>query len=244
MRVLPINNEEINEEWISDKTRFSYDGLKYNRLDTPFVKKNEFYKKISWDDALNLIKKKISSTTGNKISAIIGNQVDCESIILLKDLFNSFGSNNFLSAQNNSNYKSIPRVAYCFNTTIAGIDDSDLCLLVGTNPRLEASMLNARIRKRYLEGNYEIFSIGPKMDLNYDYKNLGNNPKILEQIYNAKHFLSKKLKKAKRPIIILGDNIFNRNDSYAILELVYKMCIKFPFIQTKNKNLINILLLR
>ena len=113
-------------------------------------------------------------------------------------------------------YKSLPRFAYCFNTTIAGIDDSDLCLLVGTNPRTEASMVNTRIRKRYLEGNYEIFSIGPKMDLNYDCKHLGNNPQILEKIYNEKHFLSKKIRKSKKPIIILGDNIFNRKDAEAI----------------------------
>ena len=238
MRVLPINNEEINEEWISDKTRFAYDGLKYNRLDVPFVKKNGLYKKTSWDNAFNLIKKEVLKTSGNKMSAIMGNQTDCESIILLKDLFTFFGCDNFLCSQNNSMYKSLPRFAYCFNTTIAGIDDSDLCLLVGTNPRTEASMVNTRIRKRYLEGNYEIFSIGPKMDLNYDCKHLGNNPQILEKIYNEKHFLSKKIRKSKKPIIILGDNIFNRKDAEAILGLVYRMCIKFPIIQKQKNDII------
>ena len=237
MRILPINNEDINEEWISDKTRFAYDGLKYNRLDVPFIKKNSIYEKISWNSVLNLIKKKISSTSGDRISAIIGNQVDCESIILLKDLFTFLGSKNILCSQNNSKYKSLPRLAYCFNTTISLIEQSDFCLLIGTNPRIEASMVNTRIRKRYLEGNYEIFLIGPKVDLNYKYKYLGNNPQVLEEIYKEKHYISKKIRKSKKPLIIVGDNIFNRQDSMAILEIISRLCVKFPFIQTKKEDI-------
>ena len=237
MRVLPIMNNEINEEWISDKTRFSYDGLKYNRLDKPFIKEKNFYKEVSWDTAFNLIKSKISSVSGNKMAALIGNQADCESIIVLKDLFKSLGSNNFLCSQNNSKYKGLPRVAYTFNTSISGIEDSDFCLLVGVNPRIDASMINARIRKRFLQGNYPIYLIGPKMDLNYDYKFLGNNPTILEKIFKDQHYISKKLKKSKKPIIIVGDNVLNRDDGQSILHLIYKICLKFPFIQQTNNNI-------
>ena len=238
MRVLPIVNEDINEEWISDKTRFSYDGLKYNRLDIPYIKKNNYLNKSNWDESFSVIKSKMISLKGKKMAAIIGNQVDCESIFLLRNLFKYFGSNNFLSSQNNANYKNIPRIAYCFNTTVSGIADSDLCILVGTNPRIEASMLNTRIRKRYLKGEYKVFSIGPSIDLNYPYKDLGNNPQILEEIYNGKHSLSKILKKSKKPIIILGDNVFIRDDVSAILYIIYKLCIKYPFVQIKNDNFI------
>ncbi len=238
MRVLPVVNEDINEEWISDKTRFSYDGLKYNRLDVPYIKKNNYLNKSNWDEVFSLIKSKMISLKGNRMAAIIGNQADCESVFLLKNLFKYFSSNNFLPSQNNANYKNIPRIAYCFNTTISGIDDSDLCILVGTNPRMEASMLNARIRKRYLQGGYKIFSIGPNIDLNYPYKDLGNNPQILEEILNEKHSLSKILMNSKKPIIILGDNVFIRDDVNAILNVLYKLCVKYPFVQTKNNNFI------
>jgi len=238
MRVLPIVNEEINEEWISDKTRFSYDGLKFNRIDKPYIKKRNELEECTWDEALDFIKKRFKKIQGKKMAAILGNQVDCESIILLKDLFTMFGSDNFLCSQNNAIYQSIPRVAYTFNSSIAGIEDSDFCLLIGTNPRKEAAILNARIRKRYLQGNYEIFSIGPKFDLNYPCKFLENNPLILIDTINKRNLLSKKLAKAKKPMLIIGDNIFTRKDSKSILFFIYNLCKKFSIVQKKNNKII------
>ena len=238
MRVLPIVNEDINEEWISDKTRFSYDGLKNNRLDTPYIKKNNSLEECTWDVAINIIKKKIKNLKGDEAAALIGDQVDCESIILLKDLFSIINSDNFICSQNNSIYKSIPRSAYTFNTKIKGIEDSDLCLLIGTNPRTEAAMINARLRKRFVKGDYKIFSIGPNHDLNYEYKNLGNDPSLLVDILNEKHNFSKNLKKSKKPMIIFGDNIFSRNDSSYILDIINKISTKFKIIQTKNNKII------
>jgi len=238
MRVLPVVNEEINEEWISDKTRFSYDGLKFNRIDKPFIKKKNVLEECTWGEALDFIEKKVKKIQGKKMAAVIGNQVDCESIVLLKDLFNMLGSDNFLCSQNNACYKSIPRIAYTFNSGISGIEDSDFCLLIGTNPRKEAAILNARIRKRYLQGNYEIFSIGPKFDLNYPCKFLDDNPSILIETINKKNLLSKKLGKAKKPIIIIGDNIFTRKDSQSILYYIYKLCISFSVIQKKKNKIV------
>ena len=238
MRVLPIVNEDINEEWISDKTRFSYDGLKNNRLDTPYIKKNNSLEECTWDVAINIIKKKIKNLKGDEAAALIGDQVDCESIILLKDLFSIINSDNFICSQNNSIYKSIPRSAYTFNTKIKGIEDSDLCLLIGTNPRTEAAMINARLRKRFVKGDYKIFSIGPNHDLNYEYKNLGNDPSLLVDILNENNNFSKNLKKSKKPMIIFGDNIFSRNDSSYILDIINKISTKFKIIQTKNNKII------
>ena len=238
MRVLPIVNEEINEEWISDKTRFSYDGLKYNRIDKPYIRKNGELVECTWDEAFDCIVNKIKKINTKKIAAVIGNQTDCESIILLKELFNKLGSDNLLCSQNNANYNSIPRVAYTFNSGITGIEESDLCLLIGTNPRKEAAILNSRIRKRYLNGDYEIFSISPKIDLNYPCKFLGDDPNILEETIKKNNYLSKKLKKSKKPILIIGDNVFTRKDSNSFLYYISELCNKFPIIQKKNKKII------
>ena len=238
MRVLPIVNDEINEEWISDKTRFSYDGLKFNRLDKPYIRKESQLIESTWDEALNFIKTNLKKIQKERIAAVIGNQVDCESIILLKDLFKMHGSDNLLCSQNNASYQSIPRVAYTFNSTISGIEDSDFCLLIGTNPRKEAAIINTRIRKRYLQGNFEIFSIGPKFDINYPCKFLGDNPSILSDTINKKNLLSKKLEKAKKPLLVIGDNIFTRNDSNSFLGCIYKLCISFKIIQKKNKDIV------
>ena len=237
MRVLPIVNEDINEEWISDKTRFSYDGLKYNRLDRPYIRKKDILKEVTWDEAINFVGNKIKKIKGNKMAAVIGNQVDCESIILLKDLFNSLGSKNLLCSENNASYQSIPRVAYTFNSSINGIEESDFCLLIGTNPRNEAAIINSRIRKRFLEGNYEIFSIGPKIDLTYPCKFLNNNPNVLKETLSSKNLLSKKLNKAKKPIIIIGDNIFTRKDYNSILYYIYELCLKFSVIKKENNEI-------
>ena len=238
MRVLPIVNDEINEEWISDKTRFSYDGLKFNRLDKPYIRKENKLIESTWDETLNFIKKKLKKINKEKIAAVIGNQVECESIILLKDLFKMLGSDNLLCSQNNASYQSIPRVAYTFNTTISGIEESDFCLLVGTNPRKEAAILNTRIRKRYLQGNFEIFSIGPKFDINYPCKFLGDNPSILKDTIRKKNLLSKKLAKAKKPLLIIGDNIFTRKDSNSFLSCIYDLCTSFKIIQKRNKDIV------
>ncbi len=235
MRILPVENEDINEEWISDKTRFSYDGLKTNRLDTPFIRRNNKLEESTWEETIQFVVKKLKKIKSNKMAAILGNQVDCESIIMLKDLFFTLGSDNLLCSQNNASYHSVPRVAYTFNSGIKNIENADFCLLISTNPRKEAAILNARIRKRYLQGNFEIFSIGPKIDLNYPYRSIGENPNSLIFTLNGKNLLSKKLKKSKKPMFIIGDSIFDRKDSKAILDIIYKLCLKFSVV-VKEKN--------
>ena len=173
MRILPRLNEEVNEEWISDKTRFAYDGLKVQRLDRPYIKKEGKLIPVDWNEALAFAAKKLKSTKSNKIAAIAGDLADCESMLLLKEVMQKLGSGNIDCRQDGANLISSNRGSYVFNTTIQGIESADLCLLINTNPRIEAPIINARLRKRYLQGNFPIASIGPNVEYLYHVERLG-----------------------------------------------------------------------
>ena len=240
-RVLPRINEEINEEWISDKTRYACDGLKNQRLDTPYIKKNKKFEKISWKEAYNKIFDKISVTTSDKIAGITGDMTNMETLYVIKDFFEkTIKSKNLDSRDDNYYVNSSNRNNYIFNSKITGIEDSDLIILIGTNPRYEATILNSRIRKAYNNNNIEIYSVGEVGDITYPYTVLENSTKTIHDIINNKHKLSKVINKSKKPMIIIGQSVFKLNSSPYILEELKK------YLTTNNKinndwNALNIL---
>jgi NADH-quinone oxidoreductase subunit G len=240
MRILPRINEEINEEWISDKTRFGFEGLKYQRLDRPYIRKNNKLQPVSWDDAIELVSQKLKSTDAKKIGAIAGDLVDVESMFALKTLLTSLGVKNIDCRQDGANYDAANRASYIFNTTIAGIEKADAILLIGTNPRYEAPLVNARIRKTWVAKKLPVASIGGELDLTYPVKNLGDNPKIISEIAAGKNEFSNVLKNAKNPVIIIGNDVFKRDDAAAILSAAKKLADKFNAIR-EDWNGLNIL---
>ena len=232
MRILPRLNEDINEEWISDKTRFSYDGLKNQRLDAPYIRKSGVLGPVSWEEALKYVVKRMSKLNGKEIGALIGGMVDAESILILKDIMCHYKSPNTDFLQDVVGLDLSHRSNYLFNTSISGIEDSDLCLLVGVNPRSDATMVNTRIRKRWLAGGYQVLSIGKlDNDMTYPYTDLGCDPQILSEIASGKHKMSSLLKSAKKPMMIIGYSVLERSDKDAILNLCSKIAEQYNFVQ-------------
>ena len=218
-RVLPRINEEINEEWISDKTRYACDGLKNQRLDTPLIKNNENFEEISWQDAYKKIKEKILTTSPDKIVGLTGDMTNMETMFAIKNLFQKTLNSKYLDSRSNHTYINFEnRNNYLFNSSIEGIEESDLILLIGTNPRFEATILNSRIRKTYLKNKTEIFSLEDVGDLTYPYTVLENDTKIINQIIKNEHELSNKINSAKKPLIILGQSILNSNNGAYVFE--------------------------
>jgi len=239
-RVLPRLHENINEEWISDKTRFSYDGLRNQRLDRPYVRVGGVLKPSTWEEAMSLISKKISRLKGKEIGAIIGDMADAESIMVLKDIMKHFDSPNMDCLPDGIHMDIKNRSSYLFNTTIAGIEESDLCLIIGSDPRHEATMVNARLKKRSMVGGFKVFSVGNSVDLTYPVQHLGADVSILEEIAKGKHKISSALKAAKKPMMIVGYGALSRNDSPAILKLCDKILSQYKFIQ-KDWNGFNVI---
>ena len=227
MRVLPRLNEDVNEEWISDKTRFACDGLRRQRLDRPYVRVDGKLKPASWDEAFAVIKSKVGGLEGSKIAAIAGDMADCESMVALKALMTNLGSGNMDCRQDGSKLDPRVRAGYIFNTSIAGIESADALLIVGANPRVEAAVLNARIRKRFLMGKFPIGVVGEAADLRYDYEHLGTGPADLKAILDGSSPFSKVLKDANRPMIIVGQGALARPDGLAVHELTYQIAEKF-----------------
>jgi NADH-quinone oxidoreductase subunit G len=240
MRVLPLTNDNINEEWISDKTRFSYDGLKYQRLDRPMIKGKGKLVECSWEVALNTLAKKVNSTDTSKIGAVAGDLTDVETMLVVKNYLEALGSGNFDCRQNGSKLTNNTRAEYVFNTSINGIEEADHCLLIGCNPRYEATMVNARIRKSYLNNKLPVALIGNKLDLTYSYKYLGNNPWILKQITDGDHPLCKDLKRAKKPMLIFGEHLTTQPDFEAYEYFMAKLLNQYNYLG-KNWNGYNIL---
>lgn len=235
MRVLPRLNEDINEEWISDKTRFACDGLQVQRLDTPYVRIKGKLQPSSWDEAFAAINKQLKSSKPGTVCAIAGDQVDVESMFLLKEFFNSLGSQNIDCRQDGAAHDSSHRSHYLFNTTISGVDEADVCLLIGTHPRYEAPIINARIRKRFLTGQLIVARIGGAQEklceLTYDVLDLGQDASILEELIAGKHAFSKTLKQAKKPMLIIGDQALTRGDGANLLALCGQLAEAYGFIQ-------------
>ncbi len=223
MRVLPRVNEAVNEEWISDKTRYIWDGLKTQRLDRPFVRENGRLRPASWAEAFAAVAAKVKSVAPAKIGALAGDLASVEEMFALKLLMEKLGSPNLDCRQDGT--KLDPkngRASYVFNPTIAGIEDADALLIVGANPRREAAVLNARIRKRWRMGGFPIGVVGERVDLSYDYKYLGAGADTLSEIANGGGF-GETLANAKRPIVIVGQGALSRADGAAILALAAKI---------------------
>ncbi len=240
-RILPRLNNEINEEWISDKTRFSCDGLLKQRLDVPYIKKNNKLQKSTWDEAINLLVDKIHSVKPNEIAGHIGDMINMENALSFKKFFKTLKSENLEFREKNFYINSDEKMNYIFNSSIAGIENADLILLVGTNPRHEASILNARIRKTFVQKKIPIFSIGDPGDLTYEYEIIGENTEDIKKIVNKEHNFSQKLLSAKKPIIIIGESALELKSGGYIFEEFKKFLIKNN-LTNKNWNGLNVLI--
>jgi len=219
MRVLPLLNEDINEEWISDKTRYACDGLRRQRLDTPYVKRDGKLQAASWDEAFAAIAEKVNSVSGDRIAAIAGDQADCEAMTALKDLMGALGSSNIDCRQDGARIDPKSLAGYIFNTTIAGIEEADACLMIGTNPRLEAPVLNSRLRKRWIASGLKVGAIGVQTDLTYPAEFLGAGPQTLKEIASGSHPFRKILDEAEKPMLIIGQGALARDDGAAVLAM-------------------------
>ena len=226
-RVLPITNEDINEEWISDKTRYACDGLLHQRLDTPYIKYNNKFEKASWNEAFKIIKSKIENTDKDKICGFIGDLINMEASFIFKEFFErTIDTNNYESRSSESFIDISSRENYLFNSTINGIEEADFILLIGTNPRFEATMVNARIRKAFLNNNTNIISLNNVGDLTYPYKTLDEKTQTIKDIAENKNPISKKIVESKKPMIVFGESFLkNRSSKYlfnSLKEFLFK----------------------
>ncbi len=238
-RILPRLNNRINEEWISDKTRYSCDGLLKQRLDVPYIKKKDKFEKASWDEVISIITKKIKDTDPNKIAGHVGDMINLENALGFKKLFQVFKSNNLEFREKNYYLNPDEKMNYIFNSSIQGIEESDLILLIGTNPRYEASILNARIRKAFVK-KIPIYSIGDPGDLTYDYELIGNKTDDIKKIINNESELSKKFISSKKPLIIIGESALELKSGQYIFEELKNFLKNNNFIK-ENWNALNIL---
>jgi len=239
-RILPRLNNDINEEWISDKTRYSCDGLLKQRLDAPYIKKNNKLQRSTWDQAITLLVDKLKSVNSNEIGGHIGDMVNLENALSFKKFFSCLQSNNLEFREREFYINSSEKSNYIFNSSIKGLEQSDLILLVGTNPRLEATMLNARIRKVFVQKNIPIYSIGDPGDLTYNYIKIGNSTDQIKKIINGEGEFSKKLASAKKPIIIIGESALELKSGKYIVEELKNYLKKNNFIN-KEWNAFNFL---
>jgi NADH-quinone oxidoreductase subunit G len=240
MRVLPRLNEDVNEEWISDKTRYAVDGLRRQRLDQPYMRgRDGRLAPASWDDAFKAIAAKAKKAKPAAMAAIAGDQIDAEAMFALKTLFGRLGSGNLDCRQDGAKIGG-PRSGYLFNSTIAGIDEADALLIIGSNPRIEAAVMNARIRRNWLATGMPVGVVGPTADLTYDATFLGDDPAVLADLASGKHKFAAKLKKAKRPMIIIGMGALARTDGAALLGQAREIAETYGVV-TRNWNGFNVL---
>ncbi len=226
MRILPRTNDDVNEEWISDKTRHIIDGLRAQRLDQPYVRENGRLKPASWSQAFAAIAAKVAPAAPDRIGAIAGDLAAVEEMFALKALMTALSSRNLDARQDGAALDpAAGRASYLFNSTIAGIDKADALLIVGANPRREASVLNARIRKRWRAGKFPIALIGEKADLTYSYEYLGAGPETLADVAAGRQGFAETLKKAERPLIILGAGALARPDGAAVAALAAQAAV-------------------
>ncbi len=213
-RVLPIINEDINEEWISDKTRYACDGLLHQRLDTPFIKYNGKFEKASWGEVYKIIKSKFENTSKEKICGFVGDLTNMETSYIFKEFFDrTIDTTNYESRSDNRFINTSKRENYLFNSSINGIEEADLIFIAGSNPRYEATILNARIRKAYLNNNTKIISLNDVGDLTYPYQSLDGQTQTLNNILEGNHDISKEIINSKKPIIIIGESVLRLKSS-------------------------------
>ncbi len=217
MRIMPRVNEAVNEEWISDKTRFIWDGLRTQRLDQPYVRKNGRLTAATWSEAFDAIAAVVAKTEPENIGAIAGDMAAVEEIYALKELMGLLGSTNMdCRAEGSVLDPSLGRSSYVFNSTIEGIEEADALMIIGANPRHEAAVLNARIRKRWRTGKMSVAVIGEQRDLTYDYDYLGAGPEAIEQ------FVAHAPAKAEKPMFIIGPGAYLHKDGKAIMTALAK----------------------
>eukprot|EP00043_Microstomoeca_roanoka_P012919 m.125656 g.125656 ORF g.125656 m.125656 type:complete len:712 (+) comp15626_c2_seq1:115-2250(+) len=219
MRILPRTNDHVNEEWINDKTRFAYDGLKRQRLTTPYIKQDGRLVPADWTEALSSVL--VALHNAKNPAVVAGSQADAETLVAAKDFLSSvFDANTFVTeqpftlAQGGADFRS----NYLFNSSIMGIEEADLVLLVGTNPRFEASLINARLRKAWIHNELNVALVGEKVDLTYGYDHLGETLQTLQDIAAGKHAFSKQWAAAKRPMIIVGSDALQGEQGAALLK--------------------------
>jgi NADH-quinone oxidoreductase subunit G len=228
MRILPRVNDDVNEEWISDKTRFVWDGLKTQRLDRPYIREDGKLRPATWDEALSVVAARIKAAGTQKTAALIGDLAGVEEIYALKSLFSVLGIRNIDCREPHSPLGTVGgRAGYLFNATIAGIEQADAVLIVGANPRLEAPVLNARLRKLRRNSGVPIAIIGEKPDLTFDYKHLGAGPESLSQLVEGRLAFAETLANAKRPLIIVGQGAIARPGGAAVLALAARAAMAF-----------------
>jgi NADH-quinone oxidoreductase subunit G len=227
MRVLPRTNEDINEEWISDKTRHVVDGLKVQRLDEPYIRVGGRLRPASWTEAFQAIAAKVKAARRERIGAIAGDLAAVEEMFALKDLLTRLGSASLDCRQDGSALDPAwGRATYLFNATIAGIENADALLIVGSNPRKEAAVLNARIRKRWRMGRFPIALVGEHVDLTYPYEYLGAGPDTLAELAAGRHRFAEMLKSAERPMVLIGQGALARPDGAAVAALSAKLAVE------------------
>ena len=228
MRILPRVNEAVNEEWISDKTRHVVDGLRTQRLDQPFVRDNGKLRPASWNEAFAAIAARLKAASPSRIGAIAGDLAAAEEMFALKDLMTRLGVANIDCRQDGTRLDPAwGRASYLFNPTIAGIEQADALLILGSNPRREAAVLNARIRKRWRAGRFPVGVIGEKADLTYTCDHLGAGGETLSDLVAGKHAFAEVLAKAERPMILIGQGALSRPDGAAVASLAAKAAIAF-----------------
>ncbi len=243
LRIMPRNHDEVNEEWISDKTRFIWDGLRRARLDRPYIRRDGKLRQASWTEAFTEIADRIQAAGPKKVGAIAGDLAAVEDMYALKSLFLALGSPHLDCRQDGSAFDPAHgRASYLFNSTIAGIDDADAVLLVGVNPRREAAVLNARILRGWRSGRLKVGVIGKQADLTYDYDYLGAGPQTLRDVAEGKHPFADVLKDSTAPMIILGKSAFARPDGEAVVALAAQAAKSLGLLrEDENWNGFNIL---
>lgn len=239
LRILPMINDDVNEEWISDKTRFVWDGLARQRLDRPFIREDGKLRQASWDEALGLAAEKLKGDP-TKTAAIAGDLCDAESMFALKELMGSLGVQNIDCRQDGSLIGTGAREGYLFNASIAGIDEADAILFIGTNPRVEAPIINARVRKRWITGDLNVGMIGDAVDLTYDYDHVGTSAADLATFSRARKGFASILKTAENPMIIVGAGALVGDAGQALLAALASLMAGPKFVRD-GWNALNIL---
>jgi NADH-quinone oxidoreductase subunit G len=230
MRIVPRLNEDVNEEWLSDKGRFAYDGLKRQRLDRPYVRENGKLREADWDEAFAYIADKMKGLDGARMGAIAGDLADCESMQALKDLMAALGAPHIDCRQDGAKLDNAVRAAYLFNTSISGIEAADAALIIGANPRTEAAIINARLRKRWLAGGFKVGVIGEQVDMTYRTVHLGAGPRTLAELATGSHEFAKVLEAAEHPMLILGSGAVARDDGAEVLATARAVAERYGFV--------------
>lgn len=229
MRVLPRLHEDVNEDWLADKSRFAYDGLKRQRLDTPMVRGPDgALATVTWPEAFAAVREALSAVRPSQIKAVAGDHADAEALVALKDLVNRLGSSNTECRQDGSMTPADVRGQYAFTEGIASIEEADRLLLVGSNPRMEAPLVNARIRKAWLHFGLQVASVGPEAELTYPHQRLGDDAAVLEAIADGKHPYAKELAAAERPMVVVGAGAMRGGRAPAVLAALERLVRRVP----------------